>query len=208
MAKTCVPLTDEKLIQTAAGEKPRKLFDGGGLYVEVSPAGTKIWRMKFIDANGKESRLTFGPYPEVSLEHARSHRAQVRHLLDQGIDPRGDVNSETLHYPTRVGERRLLPLCIDKTRVARCTSRVGWAAVDQIMASVFPAIERMSSAGVSRDDISALVVQIRKEHCGELIRLLHDVCVEVVWGCLDLGVEDDDLIESMTDARVKQRRLG
>jgi hypothetical protein len=102
----------------------------------------------------------------------------------------------------------LLPLSIDKTTVARCTSRVGWAAVDQIMASVFPAIERLPSAGVSRDDILALVVQIRKERGVELVRLLHDICVEVAWGCLDLGVEDDDLIESMTDARVKQRRSG
>lgn len=59
MAKACVPLTDEKLIQTAAGEKPRTLFDGGGLYVEVSRAGTKILRMKFTDANGKREPVDF-----------------------------------------------------------------------------------------------------------------------------------------------------
>ena len=37
--------------------KPYKLADGGGLYLEITPAGSKLWRMKFKQAFGKESRL-------------------------------------------------------------------------------------------------------------------------------------------------------
>ena len=42
-------------------EKPRKMADGGGLYLEVAPNGSKYWRMKYR-FNGKESRLVLPPY--------------------------------------------------------------------------------------------------------------------------------------------------
>lgn len=48
------------------GLKRRLLTDGGGLYLEVSPAGSKRWFWKFYP-DGKESRLALGSYPDVSL---------------------------------------------------------------------------------------------------------------------------------------------
>ena len=68
-------------------DKPYKLFDGGGLYLEVTPLGSKLWRMKFRQANGKENRLSFGKYPDVSLEQARQRRDEARKLKAAGIDP-------------------------------------------------------------------------------------------------------------------------
>ena len=68
-----MPLNDRHQIRNAkpneAGKKA-KLFDGGGLYLEVTPAGGKIFRLKYrID--GKEKTLTIGKYPAVSLSEAR-----------------------------------------------------------------------------------------------------------------------------------------
>lgn len=48
-------------------ETPFKKADGGGLYLEIFPNGSKLWRWKFR-ANGKEKRLALGAYPEVSLK--------------------------------------------------------------------------------------------------------------------------------------------
>jgi hypothetical protein len=62
------------------------LFDGGGLYLEVLPAGGKYWCWKYRFA-GKEKRLALGVYPEVSLKEARDGRDEVRRLLRQRIDP-------------------------------------------------------------------------------------------------------------------------
>lgn len=67
-------------------EKARKLSDGGGLYLEVSPSGSKYWRWKYR-FNGKEKRLAFGVYPEVTLEEAREQRNQARKILASGKDP-------------------------------------------------------------------------------------------------------------------------
>src|ERR1700719_169421 len=81
-----MPLTDTAIRNAKPSEKPVKLFDGGGLYLEVSPAGGKWWRLKYrID--GKEKRLSLGVYPDVSLKDARDRRDASRKLLADGIDP-------------------------------------------------------------------------------------------------------------------------
>lgn len=57
------------------------------MYLEVTPSGSKLWRLKFRQANGSESRLAFGTYPEVSLLEAREKRVEARKQIAQGIDP-------------------------------------------------------------------------------------------------------------------------
>ncbi len=51
------------------------------------PTGSKLWRMKFKQASGNESRLAFGAYPEGSLLEARKRRAAAREQLAGGVDP-------------------------------------------------------------------------------------------------------------------------
>jgi hypothetical protein len=67
--------------------KPYKLADGGGLYLEIMPTGSKLWRMKFKQASRKVSRLSFDSYPNVSLTKARAARTAARHLRASDIDP-------------------------------------------------------------------------------------------------------------------------
>lgn len=76
-----------KQVQAAKPEgKTRKLFDGGGLYLEITPRGSKLWRLKYRHA-GREKRISFGAFPEVSLREARDRREEARRLLRDGIDP-------------------------------------------------------------------------------------------------------------------------
>ncbi len=79
-------LTDTKCRNARKAEKPQKLSDAHGLYLYVTPTGFKSWRMKYRFGN-KEKRLTFGGYPEVSLQDARELRNAARLLLRSGIDP-------------------------------------------------------------------------------------------------------------------------
>lgn len=81
-----MPLSDLKIRNAKAAAKAVKLFDGGGLYLEVSPAGGKWWRLKFY-VDRKEKRLSLGTYPEVSLKEARERRDEARRLLAKGVDP-------------------------------------------------------------------------------------------------------------------------
>ena len=81
-----MPLTDTAVRAAKPRAKAHKLFDSGGLYVEVSPAGGKWWRWKYR-FGGKEKRLSLGVYPGISLKSARERRDAVRKQLANGIDP-------------------------------------------------------------------------------------------------------------------------
>jgi hypothetical protein len=73
-----------------SGAKPRekafKLADGGGLYLLVTPEGSRWWRLRFR-VHGKEKMLSLGTFPDVSLKLARDRRDQARRDLANGIDP-------------------------------------------------------------------------------------------------------------------------
>lgn len=79
-------LTDTAVRNAKPGSKAVKLFDGGGLYLEVAPAGGKWWRLKYRHG-GKEKRISLGVYPDVSLKDARERRDEARKLIANGIDP-------------------------------------------------------------------------------------------------------------------------
>ena len=81
-----MPLSDVAIRKARPADKPQRLFDGGGLYLEVAPTGGKLWRWKYRHA-GKEKRLALGAYPEVSLADARERHNAGRKLLAAGIDP-------------------------------------------------------------------------------------------------------------------------
>ena len=81
-----MPLTDTAIRSAKPKDKTFKLFDSGGLYLEVSPSGGKWWRWKYRFA-GKEKRLSFGVYPDVSLKFAREKRDAARQQLAKGTDP-------------------------------------------------------------------------------------------------------------------------
>ncbi|PZP40155.1 MAG: integrase [Pseudomonas fluorescens] len=79
-------LTELQCKSAKPKEKPYRLFDRDGLYLEVMPNGSKYFRMKYRFAD-KEKRLAFGVYPEVSLKDARDKREDARKLVAKGVDP-------------------------------------------------------------------------------------------------------------------------
>jgi hypothetical protein len=81
-----MPLTNIAIRNAKPGEKPIKLFDGGGLFLYIAPAGGKWWRLKYR-YGGKEKLLSLGTFPEVSLSDAREKRDQARKHLAADIDP-------------------------------------------------------------------------------------------------------------------------
>lgn len=83
-----MPLTAIQIKQATPSKdgKTLKLTDGLGMYLEVTPTGSKYWRMKYR-FDGKEKRLALGVYPEVSLAEAREKRDAARKLIAEGANP-------------------------------------------------------------------------------------------------------------------------
>ena len=81
-----MPLTDTAVRNAKPGDKPVKMFDERGLFLIVTPAGGKWWRLRYR-FDGKEKLLSLGVYPDVGLKDARDRRDEARKLLANAIDP-------------------------------------------------------------------------------------------------------------------------
>ena len=126
-----MPLTDATIRSAKPGEKPIRLFDSGGLYLEVAPSGGKWWRLKYR-FDGKEKRLSLGVYPDVPLagrkdkdsgawiDGARDRRDKARQLLADGVDP--SVRIPTIATTHSDGSRPPVPIDCDRCGAGACSA--------------------------------------------------------------------------------------
>ncbi len=86
-------LTDTKLRTMKPRDKAYQEADSGGLFIDVLPGGSKVWRLRYR-LNGKQEKVTLGDYPAFALSEARSWRDECRTLFERGLSPmalkRGD----------------------------------------------------------------------------------------------------------------------
>jgi len=85
MAKSSA-LSDAKIKNAKAKEKPYKLFDSGGLFLLVHTSGGKWWRFKYR-FDSKDKKLSLGTYPEIALGEAREKCFEMRKQVANGVDP-------------------------------------------------------------------------------------------------------------------------
>ena len=79
-------LSDTVIRKAKPKTKTYKMADGGGLFLQFQPNGSKYWRL-FYRFEGKQKLLALGTYPDVSLKLARERREEARKLLANSIDP-------------------------------------------------------------------------------------------------------------------------
>jgi|TARA_R110002020_G_scaffold206440_6_gene411812 integrase len=90
-----VALKDMQIRNIRPTSKITQYTDDRGLYVEVHPNGSKLWRYKYRYM-GKQKRLALGRYPDVGLAEARQRRDDARRKLDGGTDPSAERKREKL----------------------------------------------------------------------------------------------------------------
>ena len=104
-------LTDAACRSKPDARRTLKLTDGGGMFLEVTPAGGRNWRFSYRRPVTKtQNTIAFGSYPAVSLDLARERRKEARELLARGLDPsevRKEIEKEkerAADAATRFGE--------------------------------------------------------------------------------------------------------
>lgn len=208
MAKYAIPLTDALIRQAAPKEKPYKLFDGAGLYIEVQPSGSKIWRMKYHQPGYGETVLTFGHYPEVSIAKAREHRHTAHQMLEQRQDPRTEFNREKLHPPPK-------PIPLDEifdepewdhgqTSIL-CATR---HAIRDLETTLFPALARIPIDEAQRSILQAAILQIERAGLQAISHQLEYVATALAASYLRSGLSMEDLVCAMKDRRDRTRRAS
>ena len=160
-------LNDVQVRKAAPSAKPVRMFDGGGLYLEVRPAGGKWWRFKFR-FGGKEKLLALGTYPDVSLKQARDRRDTARKHLSEGGDPSQARKAEkaatqvraehTLELVARDWLAHRAPAWNDKTQLTISRS---------LENDVFPELGSRPIAEITPTEIRKAVQRIEARGAGE-----------------------------------------
>ncbi len=91
-----MPLTDIAIRHARPKPKPYRITDGGGLFLQIQPSGSKLWRFKYR-LDGKEKLLSLGQYPVVTLAEARDRRTEAKRQLERGDDPIAEKRQEEIN---------------------------------------------------------------------------------------------------------------
>ncbi|MCP2012361.1 tyrosine-type recombinase/integrase [Duganella violaceipulchra] len=208
MAKLIVPLTEMQVRNAKRREKAYRIFDGGGLYLEVAPGGSRIWRMKFRQTNGKENILTFGPYPEVTLEEAREKRLEARRLIRQGVDParhRDDAKRRAAEEAANTFEKIAREWYA--TKVPTWSERTSKNMIQRLEADIFPEIGSRPINELKHRDIITTLRKIEERGAAEIAHRLKAVCKKIFSYAIQCGLTDRNLVVDMTDV-LKTRRAS
>ena len=134
--------------------KPRKLPDGGGLLLFISPSGGKLWRLRYR-FDGKEKLLSFGPYPAIKLADARALRDKAKRALAEGRDPGANAKA-ALTAPAGDTFEAVAREWI-KAQSATWTPAHGARILSRFERDVFPAIGAKAVAEVTAPQILAML---------------------------------------------------
>ncbi|RFP23893.1 integrase arm-type DNA-binding domain-containing protein [Duganella sp. BJB476] len=208
MTKKSDALTALQVKNAKPKEKPYKLFDGGGLYLEVAPTGSRIWRLKYRQLNGKENRLSFGPYPEITLQEARERRLEARKLLLNGVDPakyRDDAKRRAVEQAANTFEKIAREWYA--TKVPTWSARTAKNMIQRLEADIFPEIGSRPIDELKHRDIIIALRKIEERGAAEIAHRLKAVCSKIFSYAIQCGLTDRNLVVDMKDV-LKTRRAS
>lgn len=144
-------------------EKPYPLADGGGLYVDVLPSGSKVWRFKY-HLNGKREKVTIGAYPAFNIKQARDRHEELRGQVERGESPAKGKQAlsaaQKLTVSRALDFRTFAQQWIDETLFYRSA---GYRAqiVRWLDAYVYPAIGDFKLKDVRPADVLPIIEKLR-----------------------------------------------
>jgi integrase len=170
-------LTETAIKNAKPGPKSIKMFDGRGLYLLLSPSGSRCWRFKY-QFEGREKLISLGLYPDVPLIEARDRRERARQLVAKGIDPsaqrqaeksaREDTFESIAREWLELQEKTLAPITLQKAK---------WMLEE----FVFPRLGNRPITKITAPDLLAVLKRIEvrgkyetthrtKQRCGQIFR--------------------------------------
>lgn len=176
-----MPLTAPAVSNANPAEKPYKLADGGGMYLEVMPNGSKYWRLKYRFA-GKEKRLALGVYPKMSLAEARKERERAKGFLKDGKDPSEEMSKKALKAANMTSAENSFESVALEWYGKRIHIWVPSHAADvkrRLEVNVFPDLGRRPIAEIEAPDLLATVRKIEERGSYDLAHRVLSVCGQV-----------------------------
>lgn len=190
-------LTDAKLRQAKAAEKPYKLTDAGGLHLYVTTTGARLWRLRY-EVAGREKLLSLGRYPDMTLLQARAARDEARAVLRTGADPaevkkaaRTVAPERTFEAVARAWHAQMLPAW---------TAHHGADVLKSLEADVFPDLGKKDIAAILPPAVLATLRKIEARPAIETARRVRQRMSAVFVFAIASGIGEQDPAAVVTGA--------
>ncbi|MFK7913875.1 MAG: tyrosine-type recombinase/integrase, partial [Pseudomonadales bacterium] len=173
-------------------EKPYKLSDGAGMYLEVLPSGGRSWRLKYR-IHGVEKRISFGTFPAVSLKDARTRALDAKKLLSEGVDPSAARQEEKQKAAVDGGNTfgKLAEEWFRKNR-----SRWGDGHASRVRKWIdrdLHALEHRPIRGLKASDIRVVLERIEERGAFDTVKRVNQVASQVFRFAVARGATDVDV---------------
>lgn len=198
-----MPLSDTAIRNAKPQDKPFKMYDAGGLFLIVTPAGGKWWRFKYR-FGGKEKLLSLGVYPDVGLKDARRRRDDARELLAQDVDPsaqRQAAKSEAVAVEAAKGQT-FEAVARDWYGKKRCAWTPGHQKkiLLRLENQLFPYLGNVPLADLEAADFLAAIQKAEARGAIETAHRLAQLCGQVTRYARISGIVKHDAAAGLTEA--------
>jgi hypothetical protein len=178
MPKRIIPLSDIKVQKVKSKNKNVTLFDGGGLFLMVTPTGGKLWRFKYR-YDGKQKLLAFGSYPEISLLEARKQRDEARSQLAHDIDP-GAVRKAQKQANTEATETfEIIAREWHERFKSNWTTEYASKIMSRLEGDVFPYIGAKPIKEIKAPELLTVLRRVEARGTFELAHRIRTICGQV-----------------------------
>lgn len=208
MPKRVFPLTELQVRNAKPRGSVYSLSDGYGLSLEVMPTGSKIWRMQFRQAGGGRNRLTFGPYPEVTLAAAREKRLAARRLRLEGTDP-AEHRDEMKRAATAKASNTFEKVAREwhGNKVPTWSERTATNTLRRLEMDIFPTLGPRPIHEIGHQELIATLRKIEARGAQEIAHRLKAVCSQIFSYGIQIGFLERNIAVDMKDV-LKAARPG
>ncbi|HGH3612379.1 TPA: tyrosine-type recombinase/integrase [Acinetobacter baumannii] len=197
-------LTDAQIRKIKPLEKKKRYADEKGLYLEVTPAGGKFWRVKYR-FNGRESTLTIGSYPEISLAQARRARDEARIQLYKSIDPNAVKNQKLQQADESILFKSLaIEWMEDRRAVIKEATYLRDLSVFE--KDLFPALGNMPIDQIKGKDVLACAKKIEERGAQEMAKRSIPLVGRIFRFAIRKGIIENDPTPHLQEA-LKPRKV-
>lgn len=198
-------LTDAKLRNLS---DPGKHFDGGGLYLDVTKAGGRYWRLKYR-YGGKEKLLALGVYPAVGLKDARDLATEARTVLASGADPgalRKAGKAQAAHESANTFEA--VARDWHQHQAARWEPETAGRILASLVADIFPALGARPMANIKPGEVRAAIVKIEARGAADQAgRVLQRVKAVYRWAVIHERIPSNPMLDLVLSEILKPREV-
>lgn len=196
-AQVLMPLTDVKCKSAKPKEKPYKLSDSQGLYLEVLPSGGKYWRMKYY-FHGKEKRVSFGVYPQISLAEAREKQVEAKKQLANGINPvQAKADKKLADAVKHMNNFEAIARDWHEKNKEMWVERHRDNIMARLERDVFPVIGHRPIADITTPELKTVLDKIEGRKAYDIAKRTRQVCDQIYRYAIGIGIAERNIARDL-----------